>query len=77
MRSVDMPEVSTIDDGPIGVLSTSEERELENLLQKIRDGYSTTIKDRQRLLELLKKRPIETDAKIVAKKLFGISLSGE
>jgi len=72
-----MPEVSTIDDGPIGVLSTSEERELENLLQKIRDGYSTTIKDRQRLLELLKKRPIETDAKIVAKKLFGISLSGE
>ena len=72
-----MPDVLPIDDGPVDILLPSEERELENLLQKIRDGYSTTYKDRQRLLELLKKRPIQTNAKIVAKKLFGINLSGE
>jgi len=72
-----MPDVLPIDDGPVDILLPSEERELENLLQKIRDGYSTTYKDRQRLLELLKKRPIQTNAKIVAKRLFGINLSGE
>jgi len=69
-----MPEVLPIDDGPIDVLSTSEQRELQTLLQRIRAGYSTTPAIRQRLLELLAKQPSQMDAKLKIKtsKFLGV-----
>ena len=65
-----MPEVLPIDEGPSNILSPSEEQELENLLQKIRDGYPITTAIRQRLLELLVKQPSQMDAKLRIKGKF-------
>jgi len=65
-----MPEVLPIDEGPSNILSASEAQELENLLQKIRDGYPITTAIRQRLLELLVKQPSQMDAKLRIKGKF-------
>jgi len=43
-------------------LSASEEHELQTILRNIKNGYSTTPQIRQKLMELLKKRPPDTNA---------------
>jgi len=57
--------------------TASEEHEENRLVETLRTRGWLTPQEKSRLAELLKKRPIQTDAKIVAKKLFGINLSGE
>jgi len=55
----------------------SEEHEENQLIETLRTRGWLAPQEKSRLAELLKKRPIQTDAKIVAKRLFGINLSGE